>query len=703
MHVPPSPAGVNGTVPTAPLVPVRPVAPLGGPAEELARAGVDLHTLLQAGADELVARTLPGTTALADLLERARAALVRGAPGEALAALDEGWEGAARTEGGWYYRAGALALLGLPGEAERVLHQALVLRGGSVALHFLQSVVRSGLGDSAGAREALAAALARQPADHVLLGWQAVLTARLGDRPGALRQVASLADTEPQQSVLTWVRQAVATAGADTARATLAARGWAGEETGVVDRAVEADEPLRASGERFPTPLDDALRRLGARLASTSTHEVRRDVRALLQALAPGGTLDRTSRPEQVPAVRSVLAAVLGVLATSAATSAVTGAGRAIDSAGTAVHEATDTGIANGSPAQGKPVPGQPVHGAPAPGATRREGRAQYATPSASTPLEAQVGTDGRWRLTPGAPVPAAELVAGAVNRPRAAFFEALRVGHFTNAATWIPRVAGMDGDAVAAVLRTLLDGARQGVTDAAVAGADEPVPDTARAGTGSRAEPVVRPARADDPLLTPIRIGLSLLREASARVEARSAASPANATPAGGWAANGLAVRGGIARAGEGASLPGEAARGVSSGHWTEPVSGALAAQAPAVPGAVPSAFALQASAALGAAAAGVAGAAVTGAPAERDMTTVRRDFAQLAETYRNGRRLRALALGCMALAFAAMVYGQGILAIALAGGASWLALRSSAVAAAARRAHAGHEGAVTPDDPSR
>jgi hypothetical protein len=50
-------------------------------------------------------------------------------------------------------------------------------------------------------------------------------------------------------------------------------------------------------------------------------------------------------------------------------------------------------------------------------------------------------------------------------------------------------------------------------------------------------------------------------------------------------------------------------------------------------------------------------------------------------------GLRLRLLALVCMALAFGALMLGHGAVAIAFAGGASWLALRSSAVGTAARR----------------
>ncbi len=121
---------------------------------------------------------------MASALERARVSLVRGDAGDALAALDEAQDGAMRTESGWYLRSAALTLLGLPEEAERVLQQALVLRGGSVALLFLQSIVRSVVGEMAEARESLLGAEARRPAEPALLAWSAVLRARASGRSG---------------------------------------------------------------------------------------------------------------------------------------------------------------------------------------------------------------------------------------------------------------------------------------------------------------------------------------------------------------------------------------------------------------------------------------------------------------------------------------------------------------------------------------
>ena len=84
---------------------VRPVSPApnatSGNRSDASRAGIDLVALLAGGEDSLVARERPTAVALAMVLERARAALVRGDAGDALAALDDAWEGAMRTESGW--------------------------------------------------------------------------------------------------------------------------------------------------------------------------------------------------------------------------------------------------------------------------------------------------------------------------------------------------------------------------------------------------------------------------------------------------------------------------------------------------------------------------------------------------------------------------------------------------------------------------
>ena len=595
-------AGSGDTTAIGPVRPVRAVDGVLPALEELARAGVDVQTILEGGADSLVERTLPTATALTALLERARAAIVRGTPGDALAALDEGWDGAVRTEGGWYYRGAALALLGLPGEADRVLQQGLIRRGGSVALHFLTSIVRAIQGDSAGARDALAQAQARRPGDNVLVAWQCVLLARQGDQAGALRLLDPLLEAEPASSVLSWARQAIRLANTEFARASLAAQRQADPPLHPVDA---ASDPDWGFGEPEPlAPLAGALRRLGARFSGAPAVEARQDVRLLLQSLAAGGALDRAARPDQSIATRSILVAMLGVLS----------------------RETSET-----SPVRQMQPP--PPRGA---------------APPSTASLEAQPDAVGRWRLTPAAPVatqsdePASRSTSGA----RHSVLTALRAGALSNALAWLPRAISVEGEASAVVLRHLLTGAheRTGTVSAAPrSGIGEPsAPDVGVAATRA-------PGRVDAALAVPIRIGLSLLQESSARVEAAHAVETATVSR----------ERGGDGSA-DGGRIFGTPEYAVSVAGLALPDARAASIIAAA---AVPLSFAR-----------GGVEAEVEG---DASVVSARHD----------GFRLRVLALVCMALAFGALVLGHGVVAIALAGGASWLALRSSAVMAAARQ----------------
>ncbi len=558
----------SGSSPVPAVRPAGPVDPaLSSALGELARAGIDLTTLFEGGADSLVVRELPTATALGDVLERARAAVVRGLPSEALAALDDGWEGASRTEGGWYYRAAALMLLGLPGEADRVLSQALVPRGGSVALHFLHSVVRDFQSDSAGARESLANALARRPGHTLLVSWQAVLLARSGDRAGAHALLAPLLDAEPESSVLAWARKAVTAAGAQHVR------------TSSLSRLVEMDmpddvifrpgrAPAAALGARSSAPVDVALRKVGAQLVAGSAQDVRLEVRAMLQGLAPGGQLDGTVRPEQALSVRSALVAVLGVLA--------------------------------------REEPG--------------------AVPRASSPLEATADARGRWAFTPSSARPGVRADAlPPSSGPRALLLHALRAGDLLAAAALLAETGAKEGEAVASVLRTMLEGA------------EAPVEHTVKAG--------VVQERLDDQLLVPIRVGLSLLQEASARDEAR--ATIAAAPPAVRDASASAARVDVFATAPDVARDPRELPPGVALGAVVPPVWQAT-----------------------------VAG----GAQANEDA-------AEHIPRENVATQIPSLAILCMALAFAALLAGYGIASIALAGGASWLVLRSSIAASRERR----------------
>jgi hypothetical protein len=297
-------------------------------ARDLRGSGVDLGALLDDATDTLVARAMPSAAALGEVLERARGALVRGAPMDVLAALDADWDGAAGTDGGWYHRSAALLLLGLAGESDRVLEQAVRARPGASALVFLRSVARSALGDASGARAALHASQAMhaahtareasmshaapssggEPAGQIVLrAWEAVLRARSGDAAGAQALLGELPEAEVPSPVLVWARQVVLRSSAD------AMRDAAGR---VVEALPDADGAPRLDA------LEGALHRLGARLPGAPAAQLQADVRAMLQALSPAGLLRDAAAPTREQAVRSVLGSLLQLLAERAATPA---------------------------------------------------------------------------------------------------------------------------------------------------------------------------------------------------------------------------------------------------------------------------------------------------------------------------------------------------------------------------------------------
>lgn len=638
--VPNSGTGASDTTSDLSGVPaIRPVLPAddrtAGRMFDPSRTGVDLSALLRAGADHLVPREQPGAVELAAVLERARAALVRGDPGSTLAALDEAWDGAMRTEGGWYYRAAALALLGLPGDADRVLSQALIPRGGSVALLFLLSVVRSGLSDPRGSRDALASALARSPVHPVLHAWSAVLTARAGDRAGALQRLASIPVGEQSSALLAWARQAVTSATVNAARASTP---WSAP--------VVSATPMPAP----VTPLQHALQSLGAQLAHGALVDVRRDVRSLLQSVATGGAFDQASRPDSLAAVRSVLAAMLGVLARE--------------------HGEPDNAIDHDRAPRGRLFDGAVND----PGATA--GRA----------LGAHTDPHGRWHVSPTAD-DALHPPAYPSTGTRSALLLALRAGNSDVADTLLQKLPANESASIVDALKHVVAGARNGPT---LPNADTMVnagrpPRGANTGSDSAASVaecgeddgrtmnnhgVVQSSatRLADPLIAPVRIGLSLLVAQSHRAEANAAVH--------GALSDLPHVATAVARNGTDVSALSQSSLFAATGM------GATGTGMPFDQGS-------SAAAALAAGAAGMRHAPYQGAPGTPPVVhgQSRYDELSLADAFESGKRLRALALGCMALAFAAMIYGYGAAAIALAGGASWLALRSSTVAAAARR----------------
>lgn len=290
--------------------------------------------------DLVASRPSTGPVALEVGLEQARAALLRNLPGESLAALDGVWERARRTEEGWYLRSGALTVMGLPGECDRVAGEGLTARPESTALRFVQSLARLGLGDVSGARAALQPALGVAPRDPVLLAQHAVMLGRQGDRAAADAALASIAAADPEHPALLWARQTVRTQVADATRqrsrptpidwplvvdmpvgdaaagAVETLGGRPGDETSGREPLVSPDFEARPAAEPERPGVDvtaAALERFGARVAMRPPAEVSREARLLMRAFSAGGTLATAVSADQAHAARVVLATFLGV------------------------------------------------------------------------------------------------------------------------------------------------------------------------------------------------------------------------------------------------------------------------------------------------------------------------------------------------------------------------------------------------------
>lgn len=356
-------------VPLAPAEP-RPASTAGTP---LDRSGLDLQDLFDT-LDLVATRPRTPSVALEVGLEQARGMLLRSLPSEALAALDGVWDGARRTEEGWFLRSGALTVLGLPGESDRVAEQGLASRPSSAALRFLQSVARLAVGDVVGARTALQPALQGAPNDPLLIVQQAVVHARQGDARGADALLQRAMRAAPDHPAIEYGRVAVRAATADVARvvsrltpqlgaqivegtALSEAQGgappsWpkdppqpkdptpenadanariethgdgrspgpgteqvtASKAPGIHDDAFNADGPPAATTERARDVVDSALRGVGARIVQGSSNDVVREVRLLVRAFSAGGTLAPTASAEQSHAARILLTTLASVL-----------------------------------------------------------------------------------------------------------------------------------------------------------------------------------------------------------------------------------------------------------------------------------------------------------------------------------------------------------------------------------------------------
>lgn len=400
--------GVGGTprlLPSSPIGPVRPstalvpVAPVETRASSatpvpLGRSGLALLDVLNT-TDLLVERRAVAPVALDVGLEMARGALLKGLAAESLATLDGVWERAQLTEEGWYLRSGALTVLGLPGEANRVSTEALQLKPSSVALHFMQSLARLATGDISGARGAIATAIEQQTTHPVLLMQQVIVLARQGNRSEAERLLQQVMRVFPDHPAVEVARTTLRAIAADQTRSASrsAFEGRVDEPSpfttgdhdvfeafsatsrdavrdmdmdmdidGTVSR---PDEPMRlsppdprtakvAAGDgtvanvpaesamvgcdpRIPaanvtgTVAEQALARLGARLATLSITDAVREARMLIRAFSAGGSMAGACAPAQAHAARGVLTAIVFALNNGALSARVANGASSLD------------------------------------------------------------------------------------------------------------------------------------------------------------------------------------------------------------------------------------------------------------------------------------------------------------------------------------------------------------------------------------
>ncbi|MEN9509489.1 MAG: hypothetical protein RLZZ621_2052 [Gemmatimonadota bacterium] len=286
-----------------PLPGVAPAAPetLGDPeVVPLGRSGVDAREVVLTR-DELLTRVAVSAGEVEQGLQQARGSLVRKQPSEALASLDAIWQRADTSEEAWYLRSGALTVMGMPEDGDRVAGEALQQQPTSLALRLAQSVARAVQGDVGGAREALLPALDEAPDEPVLLAQRAVLNARAGRGEAADDGVRRLQREFGAHPATEWARDTV--------------RREAAERVRQQARAVSVGETSGSAGDPTFTDITDTIfRGLGASLPVKRGESVVQEARVLMRAFSGGGTMATVAAPEQAHAARSVLVGLIAVL-----------------------------------------------------------------------------------------------------------------------------------------------------------------------------------------------------------------------------------------------------------------------------------------------------------------------------------------------------------------------------------------------------
>ncbi len=322
------------------LRPVRPAEPIAGATSgtPLSRSGISSELLFGEDADLLVERVPVPRGAVAMGLSQARSALLRHLPTDALAALDDVWAGAEGLEEGWYLRSGALTVLGLPGEGDRVAGEGLARQPMSVALRYLQAIARLSLGDVSPAQAALSEALELAPDSQRLRLVKAVLLSRQGHGEHAREILEGVASEVQDHPAINWARGLLRTSRADEARgqarstSLLASGGFAAVDEGTAELPTPTARDMAAGrwGSAGKPLLEQSFAAIGAelswvenstgsngesaRLDSVRVNTASQSVRALRKLLASGGVLVGSATSGQVHIARGLLSQLLDAI-----------------------------------------------------------------------------------------------------------------------------------------------------------------------------------------------------------------------------------------------------------------------------------------------------------------------------------------------------------------------------------------------------